>query len=375
MKDIAAVFSKNLRQRRKVLGLTQKAIAEKLSYSEKAVSKWENGYGLPPSCVLPDLAKILETSIDELMSPSDDIRYYLGIDGGGTKTEFVLADSDGSVLRRAVLSTSNPNDVGMTAACEILRAGILDVASEYNTGRISVFAGIAGAGIADNAEKISEFLSKFSFASVSCGTDVKNAVSVGLGKKNGIVVIMGTGSVVYAQSDGEHFRVGGYGYLIGDAGSGFAFGRDAIRAALQYEDGIAQNTLLHKLVAEQLGSSPVTDKLGELYTSGKRGIAKLAPLVFKAAVEGDGEAACVLNNNMEAVSDMIRGAALHLKENTVDVVLCGGLTAYRAQIVPLLKEKLKDDDRNYNISICDKPMVYGALYLAGMKNSEENEND
>lgn len=66
----------------------------------------------PPSILLPQLAALLETNIDALMSENAEILYYLGIDGGGAKSAFILADKNGQILKRKILGSANPNDVG-----------------------------------------------------------------------------------------------------------------------------------------------------------------------------------------------------------------------------------------------------------------------
>jgi len=194
-----------------------------------------------------------------------------------------------------------------------------------------------------------------------------NAVSACLGDVDGISVIMGTGSVVFAQANKKIHRFGGYGYLIGDAGSGFALGQAAILAALCFEDGSGEGTVLYEAVRKKCGTERVLEALGKFYSGGKREIAQYAPLVLNAYIEGDKVAKSILFNDLEKVARTIRGAS-KLFPNTkepIRVVLCGGLCAnddilYNALCQILAKE-------NYSISICERPLIFGALRLAGMK--------
>ena len=112
-----------------------------------------------------------------------------------------------------------------------------------------------------------------------------NAVSASLGRDDGITVMMGTGSVTFAQANGRMHRIGGYGYLLGDAGSGFLLGRGAILAALMCEDGSGEETALYVSVKKKCGTEKVLDSLGEFYRGGKRAIAQYAPLVLNAHAE------------------------------------------------------------------------------------------
>lgn len=142
--DITQAFGRNLRQARKNAGLTQLDLAEMLGYSAKAVSKWESGECVAPAVLLPRLAKCLHTDINSLMRLSEGISCYVGIDGGGTKTEFLLAESKGEILDRVVLSGCNPNDIGLSACFEILKQGLSKLCGELERDQISLFAGIAG---------------------------------------------------------------------------------------------------------------------------------------------------------------------------------------------------------------------------------------
>lgn len=298
---------------------------------------------------------------------TENVQYYLGIDGGGTKTEFWLTDGEGFLLASCVLGASNPNDIGLDATCALLAQGVYAVTDGYDRSAISVFAGIAGAGVADNASHIRQHLYSLGFARTDCKSDVYSSLAACLGQSDGIAVIMGTGSVAYAQHCGEILRAGGYGYLFGDAGSGFALGRDAILAALQAEDGSGAPTLLHDLVSNACGKACVLDALSDFYSSGKAGIARYAPLIFQAYVKNDAVAAEILSRNISAIADLIRTIGARMDQSSVRVVLCGGLMAHSLHILPLLQDVLAKDARTYALSISKAAPVQGALYLAGAR--------
>ncbi|MBQ8911694.1 MAG: hypothetical protein IJY89_03915, partial [Clostridia bacterium] len=264
------------------------------------------------------------------------ISYYLGIDGGGTKTAFVLANGRGRVLERLTLGACNPNDVGFEETFAVLKRGILTVCSGYPMEEISVFAGLAGCSSAENMPRITAFLSTFGFGRYKNHNDAVSAVSAALQGADGIAVTMGTGSIAYAKRGEELFRIGGYGYLFGDEGSGFALGRDAILAALQYEDGSGEKTLLYDLVRAQCGGQTVLSRIDHFYAEGKREIARYAPLVFKGVKEEDAVSKKILQKNLSAIAAMIRGGAARLSTEEIPVVLCGGLTAQGQILLPML---------------------------------------
>ena len=367
MKNIVENLGNNIRKRRMELGLLQSELANLIDYSEQAVSKWERAKGAPPVEILPVLAKHLHTSIDSLLSESgQEEQYYLGIDGGGTKTDFALADSEGNLLSRVILGACNPNDVGISTVQDILLRGIIEVCAQYPKNSISVFFGFAGGASDEYKQKMLDFLSSFGFARVGIGEDTQNSVATGLGDENGIAVIMGTGSVVYAKYNEKFYRYGGFGYMLGDEGSGFAIGRDTIQAALMAEDGSGTDTLLHKYVLETCGGETVFEKIADFYRGGKSLVAKYAPLAFRAVLEGDAVAQNILESNLCELARLIDCASKKSENKCVKVVLCGGLTVDSDVILPILTKALASSDKKIKLEICHKPMVWGALRLAGM---------
>lgn len=101
--NIIELFADNLKRLRKNSKLTQVQLAEIIGYSEKAVSKWECGIAIPPINALFLLSETFNVSLDELFAHASAAKYFLGIDGGGTKTDFALADSNGNIIRRLKL--------------------------------------------------------------------------------------------------------------------------------------------------------------------------------------------------------------------------------------------------------------------------------
>ena len=147
-------FAVKLRRRRMALGYTQKTLANSIGYSEKAVSEWESGRVLPPAYALLRVADALQVSLDDLMDFQEDPSFFLGIDGGATKTDFALADGEGRIISRTLLGSSNPVDIGIEAAMEVLEAGIRHVCRGISLRRISMFAGISGGTSGDNRERL-----------------------------------------------------------------------------------------------------------------------------------------------------------------------------------------------------------------------------
>ena len=371
--NVAESFARNLKQKRCELGMTQRELAERIGYSEKAVSKWESGQTLPPATVLVALADTVRVSMDDLLSYKGSPEYFLGIDGGATKTDFALADMQGNVIATARLGSTNPVDVGIDAVCERLGEGIRLVCERVPTRAVSVYAGLSGGSVGGYAASVRTYLERLGFARVGCGNDATNIIAAGLGEHDGVSVIMGTGSVVYVQREGALCRLGGYGYLFDEGGNGYAIGRDAISAALRAEEGSAEQTLLRSLVLARTETPTVLAALSSFYEGGKREIASYAPLVMMAHEQGDGVATDILQRNMRCLAKLICLARTKLgATEQTRVVLVGGLTRRADILLPMLKEHL-DRAADYRISVFDEGAIKGALLLAGMPCTDAKE--
>lgn len=294
------------------------------------------------------------------------ITHYLGIDGGGTKTEFALADAQGNIISHLTLGPSNPNDVGLDVCLSVIDEGIHAVSANIEPDNISLFAGLAGGISGNNRHLIAKHLSAYGFGKYDNGSDAQNAVSACLRNEDGIAVIMGTGAIAFAQKQGVLYRIGGYGYLLGDEGSGFALGRDAIRAALEHEAGYGMPTLLTESVLNKCDAPTVLDALASFYASGKRLIASYAPLVFDAAQQSDAVATEIIRRNMAAIADLI-AAAIKVSglECHAQAILCGGISHHKDIILPHISANLSSIDAGISLRVCAEPMIYGALRLAG----------
>ncbi len=365
MENLENRFACNLRRLRRGAGLSQRELGERLGYSEKSISKWECGEGIPPVVTLLALSRILHVGMEEFLR--EGRRYLLGIDGGGTKTEFLLAECGGRELRRVTLPGSNPIDLGARGACEVLREGLDRVLGQVPPSEVSVFAGIAGGTSGGMREMLSDFFAEYRFAAYRVGSDAECILSAGLGEEDGVAVILGTGISLFARSGGALTRVGGWGYLFDDGGSGYNLGRDAIAAHFRAYDGSGGATLISK----QIERTP-QELLGELYAGGKRTIASYAPLVFSAAEAGDAVACAILDRNAKFAAHLIKTAAKSVKP-PVRVVLAGGLCRCGGYVSRI--RKMLEHEEYIRVELLAEAPVSGALRLAAGLDAELRERE
>ncbi len=358
-------FGNNLKYYRAKNNLTQKQLADKIGYTEKSVSKWENGGGLPPTETLLSLADLFKISLDELVLEKTSCNYLLGIDGGGTKTAFKLTDENGTVINTVYKGACNPNDSGIENATALLKEGITEVCRGVPYSNITMFAGISGGGLTgDNANILSRFFSKFGFFAFENGSDIENLVALSDYEKC-ILVIMGTGFIVYAVNGESQKRISGWGQFFEEGGSGFTLGRDAITAVLSAHDGSGEQTVLTELLSNRLGQ-PAQTHLSKFYQGGKRYIASFADLVFEAADRKDKIALQILDKNMSYVAQKINTAVTSLTESTVQneipVFISGGITSKKDILFPLIEKHILAT--NCRLKTFESEQVDGALRRA-----------
>lgn len=303
------------------------------------------------------------------------INYFIGIDGGGTKTDFIIANKNSEILQSITLGPTNPNDSIMERVLATLSEGLEFLCDGLTKSEISVFAGLAGASNEACRNQISEHISKMGFGNVSVGVDAQNAVAASLGMQNGIMVIMGTGSIAFTQVDQKSYRTGGFGYLFDDMGSGYEIGREAILSALKVDCGYAEHSILTDLVKRKCGHEKLLPALSEFYSGGKKYIASFAPLVFEAFKSSDDTAKHILKKNMRGIAELIIDASRDISDDIIKVRLCGGITRHENIVIPLINEALGEKSNKFDITICNEPQVNGALLLAKNAVTEENDDD
>src|SRR5208282_73580 len=142
--------------------------------------------------------------------------YYLGFDGGGTKTDCVLLDGEGNVLRQARGGPSNPLRAGYPRAWFAVSGAADAVLARQSLKAIDIHgicAGFGGAGRSGVAKRMSVFLQRsFPRAEVKVTTDIEIALAAAAGNGPGVVLMAGTGSVAYGRAaDGKTVRAGGWG--------------------------------------------------------------------------------------------------------------------------------------------------------------------
>ena len=353
-------FAQMLQKYRKERGITQNQLAKLLFVTPQSVSRWECAEAMPDIGHLCELARILSVSIDTLVDDRrPESRTFIGIDGGGTKTEFALINEEGKRLNGIVLEGCNPNTVGVKKTLSIIRQGI-DFMRPGEKNVAGIYLGCAGLATSNHADTIrTELEAAYPGIRVGCDTDIRNVIACSSQPDNCLAAICGTGCVVFGYSHGTLHRTGGAGYRFEHSGSGFELGRNAITAALRQRDGTGEETALTELVEGKLGV-PVWDAIQELYSRDNAYIASFAPLVLRAADGGDPVADAILDESVEHMLQLIR-TAMTKTPAARTLILSGSLFTKGESFCERVIRQLP---RELSVERISCPPVWGACLMA-----------
>lgn len=259
--------------------------------------------------------------------------YYLGIDGGGTRTTAVLTDEQGAELVRAEGEAGIVNVLEPEAGAHTLAdfaSSVLGQARVDARARVLVCA-LAGAGREPERTRLEQVLSAQGVAeSVHVTSDFVAALEDAFGDGSGILLIAGTGSSAFARhEDGRTARAGGWGHILGDEGSGYALGLAALRRCMREYDGRNRDEGWLRLVQEHTGVATAEALVHWAAAASKADIAALAPAVFEAAEQGVESACAWVNAGGRDIA--LHAAALHERlkpwPSAPTVALTGGLVS------------------------------------------------
>ena len=219
--------------------------------------------------------------------------YYLGIDGGGTKTRCVLADET-TVLATAMSGGSNIVRLGETQAREALHTAVRQACATAKIAPDQIRAisiGVAGASVPEIAAKIrgilTELTPQISLANIEVVGDNVIALEAAFGTGPGVIAIAGTGSIVYGRDAGGRIaRAGGWGFAISDEGSGHWIGCRAISAILHARDQ-GHETRLAAMVLQAWKLTTIDDLVQQANSTPPPDFPRLLPIVLRAADEAD----------------------------------------------------------------------------------------
>lgn len=270
---------------------------------------------------------------------------FLGIDGGGSSTRALWLDEQGTVVMRARGGPGNALVAGFDQARDTIR----DLLTRHAGPVRSAVVGLAGVDRPWLYEAWRTFLDRVIPGPYWLIADYRIAWAALNSGDPGIVAVLGTGSVCYGERQSDHVKIGGYGFKLGDAGSGIQLGLLAVRSALENYDRIGPHTVLAELVTDYFQASDREGILTAFYRPDfeLRKVSSLAPQVLHWASKGDSVASHLVADQGQKVVSQLLAIRTQLGDPIVGVAgLVGGLAArWHPFLETIWKEKTGSDLR------------------------------
>lgn len=311
------------------------------------------------------------------------MKYLIGLDGGGTKTKCVITNFNFESLYTCQGSASNFLIAGTEKVSETILSLIKESIAALKISLedvASILIGTTGAGRTSDAQKLRDDFLKYSsskgyrFNSFQVESDARIALEGAFSGGPGILLIAGTGSIAFAKdkSDIVH-RVGGYGRLIGDEGSGNTIGRRGLNEVAKELDERGAKTLMTQMLKDDFGISDTQQLVTEVYRN-NFDMASFAPKVIEAAKKGDEPALRILEQESDELISHLKAIAKKFDDEKIKLCLVGGTIATDNFYSSLLKEKIKQQMPNVAVTPAENPPEIGAVIMAkafAEKNSEQ----
>ena len=307
------------------------------------------------------------------MAPLTD-QALLGVEGGASRSAAILADTSLELIARNEGGPLNPHAVRPQTAIANLKRLITPLLEAARGLGASIGASafcIAGLRSDEDKAAWEKAVRPLVTGHLLVTHDAAAALAAGTRRGEGLLIISGTGSLVYGRrADGQERFALGRGPLLGDEGSGFDIGHRALRAAAASADGRGPKTLLELLVPARLGVGHLDHLIAALEPFEKRRVAAAAPAVFEAAEAGDRVAWSIIQDAAGALSAAARAVAAELwkaPEGLREVVLAGGVLEDQESFRRRVAERVREFAPRATCRLPEVEPAVGALRLARLR--------
>jgi N-acetylglucosamine kinase-like BadF-type ATPase len=296
--------------------------------------------------------------------------YVLGIDAGGTKTVCLLADDRGLILSEGRGPGANLHAAGELAVEKVLHQ-VMEAALDGRTvAPDAICLGMSGVDRLDEANTVTAIMRRIGYRSrVLVVNDALIALVAGTRDAPGIVIISGTGSIVYGRNaDGEAARAGGWGHMIGDEGSGYWIGRQALAAVMRAGDGRGPATQLRGDVLAHFEIEDMSRLPRIVYDRDepRKSVAALGPIVDRAAAQGDAVAMRILETAADELVLAAHSVAtrLEMRGDAFTFLLAGSVFRVVPWLAAHLPRRLTEVAPRSSVQVLEEEPAVGAVWLA-----------
>lgn len=298
------------------------------------------------------------------------MHYVLGFDGGGTKTECILLDSQKQIRAVARSGPSNPFRIGHEAATAALVLAAQSAAREAGIEIrhiAALCAGLAGVGSSQSHEEMQDHLANaFPNAKLRLITDLELSLA-SIAQPEAIVLVAGTGSSALGRDvQGHTARAGGHGPLLSDQGSAYDVGRLAVAAAVRDRDRTGSDSAIGTEILRHLKFSNWTDLRDRARTAADEVFPRVFPVVAQAAESGDAHAQTLLRNAAQEIAILASALVdrLNLRDSAVYIAKTGGMVSASKFFDAQLDDELKKIAPRATIGLPPIPPAEAAARLA-----------
>lgn len=284
----------------------------------------------------------------------------LGVEGGGTKTAWMLVERRPdalAVIDRGTVPASNFRLSTTNQLRQIFSALPADAA------RIGVY--LAGCVTVEDRRALATLCSDiWPNAQIATGSDRDSGLAAALGRSDGIVVNAGTGSSVTGRRGERLEKAGGWGHILGDAGGGYYLAVQALRVLLRDFDLRGGETEAASEILRALCLNSLDELVRWVQAAGKMEVASLAPIVVAAAENGDAPMLEILNGAARVLAEYTEAVARRLAFDAPEVKLIGSLFQSCRSYAEAFERELVDLSPHSRVAVTERPPEFGAAWLA-----------
>jgi N-acetylglucosamine kinase-like BadF-type ATPase len=301
---------------------------------------------------------------------------FLGVDGGGTKTAFLILSPEGEVLARYEGGSSYHPEIGIDGVRAVLKEGVREVLAEAGLPPTAIRHAFFGLPALGEDPAIDPLLAGAPGAALaggqySCGNDMVGGWAGALAGEDGIVVTAGTGSIAYGEYHGRSARAGGWGEVFGDEGSAYWIGREGLGLFSKMSDGRLPAGPLLELVRARFQLARDIDLCGKVNSPGgaaRSAIAQLSQAVAAAAQAGDEAAKTIFRRagaELAALADAARAGLGVPAGEALALSHVGGVFRTGALVLDPFAAALEAGGHRWRLQApLLAPVVGAALYAA-----------
>src|SRR2546427_5206566 len=284
----------------------------------------------------------------------------LGIEGGGTKTSWVVVERAENELRVLDQGKLPPANFRLATADQ-LRAMFNELPKEIN--RVGLF--LAGCGTEGDRQSLTRLCAEvWPQAKIVVGSDRDSGLAAALGHGDGIVVNAGSGSSITGRRDKRIENAGGWGHILGDAGGGYFLSLQALRLILREYDLHRGEVQFTTKILRALSLNNLDELVRWAQTADKMEVAMLTPVVFEAAAGGDSRVMEIIEEGARVLCEYTEAVASSLHLLAPKVVLMGGLFHRDSIYTHAFRRRLKKNLPDARVATAERPPELGAAWLA-----------